>query len=80
MRTSHKNGSLRDVICGAKPKQSFLKKYGNSKGHKPLEPTLVALYGRQILEALKFLHDKSLPYGKTIQLIRKIIFIIINLF
>lgn len=63
MRTSHKNGSLRDMICGAKPRQSFLKKYGNPKGHKPLEVTLVSLYGRQILEALKFLHDKGLPYG-----------------
>lgn len=64
VRTSHKNGSLRDILCGVKPKQSFLKKYGNPKGHKPLETSQIALYGRQILEALKFLHDKGLPYGK----------------
>lgn len=64
IRTSHKNGSLRDLICGAKPRQSFLKKYGNPKGHKPLETTQITLYGRQILEALKFLHDKGFPYGK----------------
>ncbi|KAI4467204.1 px serine/threonine kinase pxk [Holotrichia oblita] len=63
VRTSHKNGSLRDIICGVKPKQSFLKKYGNPKGHKPLEISQIALYGRQILEVLKFLHDKALPYG-----------------
>lgn len=63
VRTSHKGGSLRDVLCGAKPRQSFLKKYGNPKGHKPLEAAKVALYGRQILEALKFLQDKGLPYG-----------------
>lgn len=63
VRTSQKNGSLRDLLCGAKPRQSFLKKYGNPKGHKPLENNLIALYGRQILEALKFLHDKGLPYG-----------------
>ncbi|XP_044264656.1 PX domain-containing protein kinase-like protein [Tribolium madens] len=63
VRTNHKNGSLRDLLCGAKPRQSFLKKYGNPKGHKPLEVSQVALYGRQILEALKFLMDKGLPYG-----------------
>ncbi|GJQ76117.1 hypothetical protein Trydic_g1865 [Trypoxylus dichotomus] len=63
VRTSHKNGSLRDILCGVKPKQSFLKKYGNPKGHKPLETSQIALYGRQILEVLKFLHDKGLPYG-----------------
>lgn len=64
VRTSHKNGSLRDLICGAKSRQSFLKKYGNPKGHKPLESTQISLYGRQILEALKFLHDKGFPYGE----------------
>jgi PX domain-containing protein kinase-like protein len=63
VRSNHKDGSLRDLICGAKPRQSFLKKYGNPKGHKPLEVSQVALYGRQILEALKFLMDKGLPYG-----------------
>lgn len=64
VRTNHPKGSLRDIICDAKPRQSFLKKYGNSKGHKPLEVGQVALYGRQILEGLKFLLDKGLPYGK----------------
>jgi hypothetical protein len=32
VRSNHKDGSLRDLICGAKPRQSFLKKYGNPKG------------------------------------------------
>lgn len=63
-RILNKNGSLRDLLCGAKPKQSFLKKYGNPKGHKPVTVDQISLYGRQILEALKFLHDKGLPYGK----------------
>ncbi|KAL3285767.1 hypothetical protein HHI36_000292 [Cryptolaemus montrouzieri] len=63
VRLSQKEGSLRDILCNSKPKQSFLKKYGNPKGHKPLEVKLIALYGRQILEALKFLHDKGIPYG-----------------
>ncbi|KAK4884313.1 hypothetical protein RN001_000584 [Aquatica leii] len=63
VRNSSINGSLRDNICGAKPRMSFLKKYGNPKGHKPLNSSQVALYGRQILEALKFLKDKGLYYG-----------------
>lgn len=67
VRTSYKDGSLRDALCGAKPRLSFLKKYGNPKGHKPLDSSLVALYGRQILEALKFLQDKGLYYGELLQ-------------
>lgn len=63
VRTSNSNGSLRDAICGAKPRLSFLKKYGNPKGHKPLNCSQIALYGKQILEALKFLKDKGLFYG-----------------
>ncbi|KAG5860742.1 hypothetical protein JTB14_010739 [Gonioctena quinquepunctata] len=62
-RLGHKNGTLRDILCGAKPRQSFLKKYGNPKGHKGLTIEQISLYGRQILEALKFLHDKGFPYG-----------------
>ncbi|KAJ8948079.1 hypothetical protein NQ318_008430 [Aromia moschata] len=63
VRTFNKNGTLRDLLCGAKPRQSFLKKYGNPKGHKPLTVAEISLFGRQILEALKFLHDKGFPYG-----------------
>lgn len=63
MRVNNKNGTLRDILCGAKPRQTFLKKYGNPKGHKTLAKEQIALYGRQILEALKFLHDKGFPYG-----------------
>lgn len=64
IRISRKDGTLRDLLCNSKPKQSFLKKYGNPKGHKPLELNKIALYGKQMLEALKFLHDKGIPYGK----------------
>lgn len=63
VRSFNKNGSLRDLLCGAKPKQSFMKKYGNPKGHKQLSTEEIALYGRQILEALKFLQEKGFPYG-----------------
>lgn len=41
-----------------------MKKYGKPKGQKTLTSSQVALYGRQILEALKFLHDKGLYFGK----------------
>ncbi|XP_076260324.1 PX domain-containing protein kinase-like protein isoform X1 [Rhynchophorus ferrugineus] len=63
VRNFNKNGSLRDLLCGSKPKLSFLKKYGNPKGHKLLSAEEIALYGRQILEALRFLHEKGFPYG-----------------
>lgn len=63
IRKANKNGSLRDILCSAKPRQSFLKKYGNPKGHTHLSVEQISLYGKQILEALKFLHDKGLPYG-----------------
>ncbi|CAH1162929.1 unnamed protein product [Phaedon cochleariae] len=62
-RAAHRGGTLRDTLCGGNPRQSFLKKYGNPKGHKALPSERVAKYGRHILEALKFLHDKGLPYG-----------------
>lgn len=63
VRRLSKIGSLRDYLCGAKPRQSFLKKYGCPKGHKRLPADQIARYGRQILEALHFLHEKGLPYG-----------------
>lgn len=56
-------GSLRDLLCGAKPKTQFIKKYGNPKQVKPLSLSDIAYYGKQILDALKFLHDKGLPFG-----------------
>ena len=46
------------------PKNPFLNKYGNPKGRTTLSLKQIALYGRQILEALSFLHSKGMPYGK----------------
>ncbi|XP_014204336.1 PX domain-containing protein kinase-like protein isoform X2 [Copidosoma floridanum] len=63
IRNFHPDGTLRDVLCYAKPKQSFIKKYGNPKQTNSLTPTEIANYGYQILEALSFLHEKGLPYG-----------------
>ncbi|XP_021932004.1 PX domain-containing protein kinase-like protein isoform X3 [Zootermopsis nevadensis] len=56
-------GSLRDLLCTAKPKLQFMKKYGNPKQYKPLSPSDMACFGRQILEVLRFLSEKGLPFG-----------------
>nr|XP_058932213.1 PX domain-containing protein kinase-like protein isoform X6 [Kogia breviceps] len=49
--------------CLAKPKDPFLRKYCNPKKIQGLELQQIKTYGRQILEVLKFLHDKGFPYG-----------------
>ncbi|GLG98985.1 PX domain-containing protein kinase-like protein [Gryllus bimaculatus] len=63
IRPLHTAGSLRDLLCVAKPKIQFIKKYGNPKQVKPLSASEISSYGRQILEVLKFLNDKGLPFG-----------------
>ncbi|XP_031561283.1 PX domain-containing protein kinase-like protein [Actinia tenebrosa] len=57
------DGTLRDYLCKAKPKLNQLKKYGNPKARNTLAIPQVQIYGKQILETLKFLHDKGYPYG-----------------
>jgi len=49
----------------ANPKNPFLSKYGNPKGRTALSMKQVATYGKQILEALIFLHSKGYAYGKA---------------
>ncbi|XP_067271708.1 PX domain-containing protein kinase-like protein isoform X2 [Pseudorasbora parva] len=63
IRVFSEKGTLRDHICKVKPKEPFLKKYCNPKKIQGLELLQIRTYGRQILEALKFLHDKGFPYG-----------------
>ncbi|XP_011163947.1 PX domain-containing protein kinase-like protein isoform X1 [Solenopsis invicta] len=63
IRNFYAAGTLRDVLCITKPKQPFIKKYGNPKQIKALTVQEIATYGYQILEALGFLHEKGLPYG-----------------
>ncbi|XP_051764462.1 PX domain-containing protein kinase-like protein isoform X2 [Ctenopharyngodon idella] len=63
IRVFSEKGTLRDHICKVKPKEPFLKKYCNPKKIQGLELQQIRTYGRQILEALKFLHDKGFPYG-----------------
>ncbi|KAM7344335.1 PX domain-containing protein kinase-like protein isoform 2-T2 [Cochliomyia hominivorax] len=63
IRKFHKHGTLKDILCMATPKNPFLSKYGNPKGRTALSMKQVATYGKQILEALIFLHSKGYPYG-----------------
>ncbi|XP_068170377.1 PX domain-containing protein kinase-like protein isoform X2 [Antennarius striatus] len=56
-------GSLRDHIYKVKPRESYLKKYGNPKKNQSLELQHIKLYGRQILEGLRLLHDSGIFYG-----------------
>ncbi|KAH8254476.1 hypothetical protein KR032_010365 [Drosophila birchii] len=63
IRKFHKHGTLKDVLCMATPKNPFLSKYGNPKGRTALSMKQVATYGKQILEALIFLHSKGYAYA-----------------
>uniref|UniRef100_A0A8C9ZRA8 PX domain containing serine/threonine kinase n=1 Tax=Sander lucioperca TaxID=283035 RepID=A0A8C9ZRA8_SANLU len=63
IRPFTEKGSLRDHICKVKPRESYLKKYCNPKKSQGLELQHIKLYGRQILEGLKLLHDGGLFYG-----------------
>uniref|UniRef100_A0A4W6BRU5 PX domain-containing protein kinase-like protein n=1 Tax=Lates calcarifer TaxID=8187 RepID=A0A4W6BRU5_LATCA len=63
IRPFSERGSLRDHICKVKPRESYLKKYCNPKKSQGLELSQIKLYGRQILEGLKLLHDGGMFYG-----------------
>lgn len=65
VRSFYSKGSLKDLLYGASPKNQFLQKYGNSAARgRGLPVKDIATYGRQILEALHFLHSKGLPFGE----------------
>ncbi|RUS82137.1 hypothetical protein EGW08_010111 [Elysia chlorotica] len=57
------SGSLRDFIYKCKLKNNYMKKYCPPKQYAAPDINFVKHSGRQILEALKFLHDKGFPYG-----------------
>ncbi|XP_055503543.1 PX domain-containing protein kinase-like protein isoform X1 [Leucoraja erinacea] len=63
IRMYNDKGTLRDYICKAKPKDCFMKKYCSPKKSQGLDLQQIKLFGRQILEVLKFLHEKRIPYG-----------------
>ncbi|XP_028164734.1 PX domain-containing protein kinase-like protein [Ostrinia furnacalis] len=63
VRKIHETGSLRDILYGTDYSKNYLAKYGNPKVRKPFTIGQIAHYGYQILQALKFLHEKGLPHG-----------------
>uniref|UniRef100_A0A3Q0RKT3 PX domain containing serine/threonine kinase n=1 Tax=Amphilophus citrinellus TaxID=61819 RepID=A0A3Q0RKT3_AMPCI len=63
IRPFSEKGSLRDHICKVKPRESYLKKYCNPKKSQGLELSHIKLYGRQILEGLRLLHDAGVFFG-----------------
>ncbi|KAM4722789.1 PX domain-containing protein kinase-like protein [Rhinophrynus dorsalis] len=63
IRPFNEKGTLKDLIYKAKPKDPFLKKYCNPRKIQGLELQQIKSYGRQILEGLKFIHDRGFPYG-----------------
>ncbi|KAJ2948611.1 hypothetical protein O0L34_g7865 [Tuta absoluta] len=63
VRRIHENGTIRDMLYGTDYTKNYLSKYGNPKVRKPFTTGQIAHYGYQILEALKFLHEKGIPHG-----------------
>ena len=61
-------GSLRDLLYGARPDQAYIVKYASNKiANAPntgLSIRSAAVYGRQILTALSFLHHKCIGHGE----------------
>lgn len=48
IRNFYTAGSLRDILCVTKPKQPFIKKYGNPKQTKSFATAEIANYGYQV--------------------------------
>ena len=42
----------------------FVKKYGRPKSFNIVPVNCIRLFGRQLLETLRFLYDKGFPYGQ----------------
>lgn len=67
IRSFFTKGSLKDLLYCSSPKSPFLQKYGNTATRgRGLTVREIALYGRQILEAVNFLHSKNMPSGEYI--------------
>ena len=57
-------GSLRDAIYSQQPQGNLLQKYGGTPSRRSgLTPANISKYGRQVLEALRFLFEKGFVLG-----------------
>ncbi|XP_064632379.1 PX domain-containing protein kinase-like protein isoform X2 [Lineus longissimus] len=63
IRPFREKGTLKDHIYKAKPKMPYLRKYGKQKANNTPQLLEIKTYGRHILEAVKFLQEKGVPYG-----------------
>ena len=48
----------------AKPTAHFVKKYGRPKSFNIMPVNSIRVFGRQLLETLRFLQEKGFPYGE----------------
>lgn len=62
IRKYYEHGSVRDIICNAKPTVHFVKKYSRPKSFNIMPVNSIRLFGRQLLETLRFLYEKGFPY------------------
>ena len=61
----NKQGTLRDILHGTKPQQTYIKKYCTPSKNQSLQLNDLRSMGWQILKALEFLHEKGLACGKS---------------
>ena len=54
IRNFHADGTLRDILCNSKPKQPFIKKYGNPKQTKSLAAAEIATYAYQVCSLITY--------------------------
>jgi hypothetical protein len=59
-------GSLRDILYGTKPCDSWISKIAHGEKAKPFSEQEIARFGAKILDTLIFLADKGLHHGKMI--------------
>lgn len=58
------NGNvLRDLLTDSNPRNAFLKKYSKVSRGRTFELNDLRLLSWQILQGLKFLHDKGIAHG-----------------
>jgi PX domain-containing protein kinase-like protein len=65
IRRFYQGAILRDLLTDSNPKQGFLKKYCKQMKGRSFELNDLRIFSWQILDAIKFLHDKGIAHGKA---------------